>query len=78
MGREIVAEKLASEVSRRLGPLAVPDRFVFCDELPRSGSGKLARRLLRRLASGQLPPEEQPGNLANPQALAGLRQAVEK
>jgi len=78
VGREIVAEKLASEVSRRLGPLAVPDRFVFCDELPRSGSGKLARRLLRRLASGQLPPEEQPGNLANPQALAGLRQAVEK
>ena len=48
----MVAE-LRSHVGREIGPIARPDSIRFTDALPKTRSGKIMRRILRALASGQ-------------------------
>ncbi len=51
------AEKLAAElrdwVSQQLGAIAKPDDIRFTDNLPKTRSGKIMRRLLRAIARGE-------------------------
>jgi O-succinylbenzoic acid--CoA ligase len=42
----------------RLTPFKVPDRFVWCDALPRSATGKVQRHTLRERASSATEAEE--------------------
>jgi len=72
VGRETIEEELAEAVEKRIGDFAVPRRIYFAGELPRTSTGKTARRLLRRVASGQLSGDEDLGHIANPQALDGF------
>ena len=37
----------------KIGKLARPKRFIWADDLPKTRSGKIMRRLLRDIASGQ-------------------------
>jgi acyl-coenzyme A synthetase/AMP-(fatty) acid ligase len=46
------AEQLIDHARGELAPHEVPKRIEFVDELPRSGSDKLLRRLLVRLGAG--------------------------
>jgi acetyl-CoA synthetase len=40
-------------VAKEIGPIAKPDEIRFGDNLPKTRSGKIMRRLLRTLAQGQ-------------------------
>jgi acetyl-CoA synthetase len=46
-------DELKVHVSRTIGGFAKPDEIRFTDALPKTRSGKIMRRLLRDLASGQ-------------------------
>jgi acetyl-CoA synthetase len=46
-------EELRRHVAKEIGPLAKPDDIRFTDQLPKTRSGKIMRRLLRAIASGQ-------------------------
>src|SRR5438552_579221 len=46
-------DELKSHVAKTTGSLAKPDEIRFTDSLPKTRSGKIMRRLLRDLASGQ-------------------------
>jgi acetyl-CoA synthetase len=48
---ELRAE-LKDHVSKQIGPVARPDDIRFTDALPKTRSGKIMRRLLRDIASG--------------------------
>jgi acetyl-CoA synthetase len=39
-------------VAQEIGPIAKPDDIRFTDALPKTRSGKIMRRLLREIASG--------------------------
>ncbi len=43
-------EELRDHVARKIGPIAKPANIVFTDELPKTRSGKIMRRLLRDVA----------------------------
>ncbi len=45
--------ELRSHVAKEIGPLAKPDDIRFTDQLPKTRSGKIMRRLLRAIASGE-------------------------
>ncbi len=45
--------ELRSHVSEEIGPIARPDLIKFTDALPKTRSGKIMRRILRSLASGE-------------------------
>jgi len=51
-------EALRGHVAREIGAIARPDDVRFTLALPRTRSGKIMRRLLRNVASGQAPADE--------------------
>ena len=40
-------------MAKEIGPIAKPDEIRFGDNLPKTRSGKIMRRLLRSLAKGE-------------------------
>jgi len=40
-------------VAKKIGPTAKPKTVIFTDELPKTRSGKIMRRLLRDVAEGR-------------------------
>jgi acetyl-CoA synthetase len=46
-------EALRRHVSEKIGPIARPKQIVFTDDLPKTRSGKIMRRLLRDMAEGR-------------------------
>ncbi|AGF46996.1 acetyl-CoA synthetase [Candidatus Kinetoplastibacterium desouzaii TCC079E] len=48
-----IAKELRNWVSQEIGPIAKPKDIVFLENLPKTRSGKIVRRLLRLKASGQ-------------------------
>jgi acetyl-CoA synthetase len=48
-----LGEEVRQHVAKKLGPIARPKAVVFTDELPKTRSGKIMRRLLRDVAEGR-------------------------
>jgi len=48
-----LAEELRAHVAERIGKLARPKQVHFADDLPKTRSGKIMRRLLRDIAAGE-------------------------
>ncbi len=46
-------EELRSHVAKEIGPMAKPDDIRFAEALPKTRSGKIMRRLLKEIASGE-------------------------
>ncbi len=45
-------EELRNHVSKTIGPIAKPDKIQFADDLPKTRSGKIMRRILKIIAEG--------------------------
>ena len=67
-GREAPSEELRKElvawVRKEIGPIASPDLIQFAPGLPKTRSGKIMRRILRKIA------EDEYGNLGDTSTLA--------
>ncbi|MGQ2966120.1 acetate--CoA ligase, partial [Methylophilus sp.] len=72
--KRIVAE-LREWVGKEIGPIAKPDEIRFGDNLPKTRSGKIMRRLLRSLAKGEEITSDI-STLDNPAILEQLKQPV--
>jgi len=48
-----LTQELRAWVSEQIGPIAKPDEIRFADNLPKTRSGKIMRRLLRTIAKGE-------------------------
>ena len=69
-------DEMIEVVSREIGKFARPDAVRFADSLPKTRSGKIMRRLLKDLASGQ-PPGDMT-TLEDMSVLAKLRETDEE
>jgi acetyl-CoA synthetase len=67
-----LVKELRNWVSEQLGPIAKPDNIRFADNLPKTRSGKIMRRLLRAIAAGQAITQDI-STLENPAIVAQLR-----
>ncbi len=72
--KKIVAE-LRDWVGKEIGPIAKPDEIRFGDNLPKTRSGKIMRRLLRTLAKGEEITSDI-STLDNPAILDQLKEVV--
>jgi acetyl-CoA synthetase len=70
-----IATTLRNWVGQEIGPIAKPDEIRFGDNLPKTRSGKIMRRLLRALAKGEEITQDV-STLENPAILQQLKQAV--
>jgi acetyl-CoA synthetase len=52
-GSEELAEEIRAHVASRIGKFARPKRIIWADDLPKTRSGKIMRRLLRDIAEGR-------------------------
>ena len=70
-----IASKLREWVGQEIGPIAKPDEIRFGENLPKTRSGKIMRRLLRALAKGEEITQDV-STLENPAILEQLKAAV--
>ena len=49
---EELKDELKKHVSEHVGPIAKPDKIQFADDLPKTRSGKIIRRILKAIAEG--------------------------
>jgi acetyl-CoA synthetase len=68
-------KELQEWVAKEIGPIAKPRDIRFGDNLPKTRSGKIMRRLLRSLAKGE-PITQDVSTLENPAILDQLKQHV--
>jgi acetyl-CoA synthetase len=52
-GTDTLVEEIRAKVADRIGKFARPKRVVWADDLPKTRSGKIMRRLLRDIAEGR-------------------------
>jgi acetyl-CoA synthetase len=69
-----LANELRNWVSKEIGPIAKPKEIRFGDNLPKTRSGKIMRRLLRVIAKGEDITQDI-STLENPAILDQLREA---
>ncbi len=50
---ELAKKDILETVSRIIGPIAKPDKIQFVNGLPKTRSGKIMRRILRKIAEGE-------------------------
>ena len=67
---------LIQEVRTRLSPIATPERLIFAQDLPKTRSGKIMRRILRKLATGEKQDFGDTSTLADPAVIELLLVAV--
>ncbi|MFN3397521.1 MAG: acetate--CoA ligase, partial [Sulfurimicrobium sp.] len=70
-----IAIELRDWVGHEIGPIAKPDEIRFGDNLPKTRSGKIMRRLLRAIAKGEEITSDT-STLENPAILEQLKEAV--
>ncbi|HDR9223772.1 TPA: acetyl-coenzyme A synthetase, partial [Burkholderia vietnamiensis] len=66
-----LAKALRDWVGKQIGPIAKPKDIRFGDNLPKTRSGKIMRRLLRSLAKGEAITQDT-STLENPAILEQL------
>jgi len=69
-----IAKQLRDHIAKEIGPIAKPKDIRFGENLPKTRSGKIMRRLLRSLAKGEAITQDT-STLENPHILDQLGQA---
>jgi len=63
---EELKKELVAHVRKEIGPIATPDKIHFADALPKTRSGKIMRRILKKIASGEIRDFGDTSTLADP------------
>lgn len=65
-------KKLVAHVRKEIGPIASPDKLHFTEALPKTRSGKIMRRILRKIAEGHVDELGDTSTLADPDVVESL------
>ncbi|MDQ3479383.1 MAG: acetate--CoA ligase [Pseudomonadota bacterium] len=71
-GDEAIRKELNHQVRRDIGALAAPEKIHFTPALPKTRSGKIMRRILRKIAEGETAGFGDTSTLADPGVVDAL------
>jgi len=71
-GSDDLRRELNQEVRKDIGALAAPERIQFAPSLPKTRSGKIMRRILRKIAEGETSGFGDISTLADPSVVDSL------
>ena len=71
-GNDALRKELNQEVRRDIGALAAPEKIQFAPALPKTRSGKIMRRILRKIAEGRDDGFGDTSTLADPSVVDAL------
>ncbi len=63
---------LQDHVRKEIGPIATPDKIQIAEALPKTRSGKIMRRILRKIAEGKIEEIGDTSTLADPSVVENL------
>jgi acetyl-CoA synthetase len=69
---EAMKQSLKDHVRNKIGSLATPDKIQLVDVLSKTISGKIMRRILRKIAAGEIQNLGDTSTLANPSVIKDL------
>lgn len=69
-----VREDITNLVSKTLGPISKPEKIQFCNGLPKTRSGKIMRRILRKVAANDVNDFGDISTLLNPECVDDIVQ----
>jgi acetyl-CoA synthetase len=75
MPQEEVIKTLRAQVRTVIGPIATPDHIQITPGLPKTRSGKIMRRILRKISAGEYDGFGDISTLAEPEIVDTLVQA---
>lgn len=70
---ELTRQDILQTVSRIIGPIAKPDKIQFVKGLPKTRSGKIMRRILRKIAEGDMSNMGDTTTLLDPQVVDEIK-----
>jgi acetyl-CoA synthetase len=71
LGEQLVGA-LKEQVRQAIGAIASPDRIIVVSGLPKTRSGKIMRRILRKVAAGDLSDLGDTTTLADPSVMSEI------
>ncbi|MGE0753714.1 MAG: acetate--CoA ligase [Alphaproteobacteria bacterium] len=77
-GSPEIEKELKQWVRKDIGPIATPDIIHFTPALPKTRSGKIMRRILRKIAEGNTDQLGDTSTLLNPEVVDALIQSRKK
>ena len=72
VGHDDLIVELRKHVAKKIGPIAKPSSIVFTPDLPKTRSGKIMRRILRKVAANELENLGDTSTLADPSVVDQL------
>jgi acetyl-CoA synthetase len=69
---EVILKSIISSVAKEIGPHAKPDKVQFAPALPKTRSGKIMRRILRKIAEKDVNNMGDISTLADPSVVKSL------
>jgi len=60
-------QEILGYVNQHIGPIAKPDKIQLVSGLPKTRSGKIMRRILRKIAEGEIQNIGDTSTLLNPE-----------
>ena len=73
---EEIKKEIIDQIKKEIGPIALPKEVYLVEDLPKTRSGKIMRRILRKLFTGEELGDL--STLANPESVEKIRDAIEK
>ena len=70
--------ELRDLVSSQIGPIAKPEKIIVVSGLPKTRSGKIMRRILRKLAAGDFEKLGDISTLLNPEVVDEIKNKLAK
>ena len=67
-----LAKEIRELVAKTIGPIAKPDKIQFVKGLPKTRSGKIMRRILRKIASDEISNLGDVSTLLNPEVVQSI------
>ena len=64
-----IVKEINDLISKTIGPIAKPDKIQLVPGLPKTRSGKIMRRILRKIASGEKENFGDISTLLNPEVV---------
>jgi acetyl-CoA synthetase len=71
-GTDALRQELVKHVRQEIGPIAAPDKIQFAPGLPKTRSGKIMRRILRKIAEDDFGALGDISTLADPAVVDDL------
>lgn len=75
---EAFRDEILETVKMEIGAIAKPDRIQLVDDLPKTRSGKIMRRILRKIASGDTDNLGDISTLLNPEAVDAIKKGTKE